>query len=366
MGLIRYILDNFTMLYELLGLVVILGVSAHLSVRMKKLTITVVILLFLESVIFSLEQWTQTFEKLSILRPLLTACLYSLYPLILMVLTLLTETNGFSRRSLLLAIPWIVSLPLFFFSQWTHLVVWFHESNHFAAGPLRYLPYFLFVFYIVIFFVQNIRYFHSYSRMNRLAARYIVFGAMFGVLLYFYFDGYKDYSVIFTSSILLYYVLVYIHMARMDQLTSLPNRQSFYQDLAMESQTISGVISIDMNELKYLNDTLGHEAGDLALEMVARIINNNCKRRCTAYRVGGDEFMVICRETNEFDIRDMIFNMREALNQSSYTCAFGYAMCNAETSVDEAMKIADIRMYENKAAIKKEMASKGVTIHTRD
>ena len=366
MGLIRYNLDNFTILYELLGLVVILGVSAHLSVRMKKLTITVVILLFLESVIFSLEQWTQTFEKLSILRPLLTACLYSLYPLILMVLTLLTETNGFSRRSLLLAIPWIVSLPLFFFSQWTHLVVWYHESNHFAAGPLRYLPYFLFVFYIVIFFVQNIRYFHSYSRMNRLAARYIVFGAMFGVLLYFYFDGYKDYSVIFTSSILLYYVLVYIHMARMDQLTSLPNRQSFYQDLAMESQTISGVISIDMNELKFLNDTLGHEAGDLALEMVAGIINNNCKRRCTAYRVGGDEFMVICRETNEFDIRDMIFNMREALNQSSYTCAFGYAMCDAETSVDESMKIADIRMYENKAAIKKEMASKGVTIHTRD
>lgn len=366
MGLITYILDNFTMLYELLGLVVILGVSAHLSQRMKKLTITVVVLLFLESVIFSLEKWTQTFEKLSILRPLLTACLYSLYPLILMVLTLLTETNGFSRRTLLFAIPWIISLPLFFFSQWTHLVVWYHESNHFASGPLRYLPYILFLFYICVFFVQNIRYFHSYSRMNRIAARYIVLGAMAGVLLYFYFDGYKDYSVIFTSSILLYYVLVYIHMARMDQLTSLPNRQSFYQDMAMESQTISGVISIDMNELKYLNDTLGHEAGDLALEMVAGIISNNCNRRCTAYRVGGDEFMVICRETNEFDIRTMVFNMREALKPTSYTCAFGYAMCDPETSVDEALKIADIRMYENKAAIKKEMAGRGITIHTRD
>ena len=203
MGIIEYFLENYTMLYELVGLLVILGVSAHLSQRMKKLTLTVVILLFLESVVFSLERWTQTFEKLSILRPLLTACLYSLYPLILMTLTLLTETNGFSRRSLFLSIPWMVCVPLFFFSQWTHLVVWYHEDNHFAGGPLRYLPYILFVFYIVIFFVQNVRYFHSYSKMNRIAARYIVLGACFGVLLYFFFDGFKDYSVIFTSSILL-------------------------------------------------------------------------------------------------------------------------------------------------------------------
>ena len=366
MGFINYILENFTMLYELLGLVVILGVSAHLSQRMKKLTVTVVILLFLESVIFTLERWTQTFEKLSLLRPFLTACLYSLYPLILMTLTLLTETNGFSRRSLLLAIPWIISVPLFFFSQWTHLVVWYHESNHFAAGPLRYLPYILFIFYVVVFFVQNIRYFRSYSKMNRAAARYIVLGALAGVFLYFYFDGYKDYSVIFTSSILLYYVLVYIHMARMDPLTSLLNRQSFYQDLAMESMSISGIISIDMNELKYLNDNLGHEAGDMALEVVAGVFRNNCKGRSDAYRVGGDEFMVICRDTDEFEIRSMIFDMRENLKQTSYVCAFGYAMCTPDTPMDEILRIADSRMYADKAAIKKDLEDRGISVHNRD
>jgi len=80
MGFVEYILENFSMIYELIGLVVILGVSAHLSERMKKLTVTVVVLLLIESAIFSLEKWTQTFEKLSLLRPILTACLYSLYP----------------------------------------------------------------------------------------------------------------------------------------------------------------------------------------------------------------------------------------------------------------------------------------------
>ena len=366
MGFLSYILENYNMLYELIGLVVILGVSAHLSARMKKLTVIVVGLLVLESVIFSLERWTQSFETLSIARPLLTACLYSLYPLILMVLTLLTDMRGLTKRSFLLAIPWFVCLPLFFSSQWTHWVVWYHESNHFASGPLRYLPYFLFVFYVVVFFVQNVRYFHTYSRMNRAAARYIVIGAMAGVVLYLFFDGYKDYSGTFTSSILLYYVLVYIHMARMDQLTSLPNRQSFYQDIALRLEDISGVISIDMNELKYLNDTLGHEAGDKALEAVSEVFHKNCVGKCTAYRVGGDEFMVICRNTNEFDVRSMVFNMREDLKATSYTCSFGYAMCGPEVSVEDAMRIADERMYADKAAIKKELEGKGMVVHSRD
>lgn len=366
MGFVEYILENFSMIYELIGLVVILGVSAHLSERMKKLTVTVVVLLLIESAIFSLEKWTQTFEKLSLLRPILTACLYSLYPLILMIMTLLTENSGIPRRSWLFCIPWLVSLPLFFFSQWTHLVVWYHESNHFAAGPLRYLPYALFGFYIIIFAVQNVRYFKSYSRMNMAASRYIVLGAIAGVLLYFFFDGYKDYSAIFTSSILLYYVLVYIHMAKMDPLTSLPNRQSFYQDMVMESQNITGVISIDMNELKYLNDNLGHEAGDMALEVVSGVFRRDCPHNCTAYRVGGDEFMIICRNTNEFDIRSIIVRMREDLKQTSYICSFGYAMCNAEISVDEAIRLADARMYENKNAIKKELAGQGIEVHSRD
>ena len=366
MWIVNYFLENYSMIYELIGLMVILGVSAHLSERMKKLTIIVVVLLLLESIIFELEKWTQTFEHLSLLRPMLTACLYSLYPLILMIMTILTETNGIPRRAWLFVIPWLISLPLFFFSQWTHIVVWYHESNHFAAGPLRYLPYVLFGFYIIVFVVQNIRYFRSYSKMNRTASRYIVLGALVGVLLYFYFDGFKDYSAIFTSAILLYYVLVYIHMAKMDPLTSLPNRQSFYQDMVMESQTITGVVSIDMNELKYLNDNLGHEAGDMALEVVSGVFRKDCPHNCTAYRVGGDEFMIICRNTNEFDIRSIIVHMREDLKQTSYICSFGYAMLNSETSLEDAIRLADARMYENKTAIKKELSEKGVEIHSRD
>ena len=96
--------------------------------------------------------------------------------------------------------------------------------------------------------------------MNRKISRYIIIGALVGVLLYLVFEVEKDYSEIFTASILLYYVLVYIHMAKMDPLTQLPNRQSYYQDLKIDTNIITGVISADMNGLQSLNDNLWRTA----------------------------------------------------------------------------------------------------------
>ena len=352
MGLLGYVVDNYVMLYELIGMIGILGISTLLSSRMKRLTIWIVALLLFESVIFKLEALTQVPDHLIIFRPLLTATLYSLYPVILMLLILLTETDDFSKKNLFFAIPWAVCVPVFFSSQWTRIVCWYSQDNHYFAGPLKYLPYYLFGFYVLVFLVQNFRFFRGYSRINRTIARYIIVGAVFGVLLYILLEVDRDYSAIFTASVLLYYVLVYIHMAKMDPLTSLPNRQSYYQDIKLDTHIISGVISIDMNELQALNDSLGHEYGDMALVVVAGVLKHHCPRNCTVYRVGGDEFMIICRKLNETDIRSAIAFMRESLVHTSYVCAFGYAMCGTGVSVQEAVKLADARMIEDKAVLK--------------
>ena len=116
-------LDNYVMLYELVGLLVIMGVSAHLSDRMKRLTVIVVVLLVLEAVVFRLEQWTQTFETLSIARPLLTAFLYSLYPMILMTLTFIIGTDRFTRTDLFIAIPCAVCVPVFIARLFVQVIV---------------------------------------------------------------------------------------------------------------------------------------------------------------------------------------------------------------------------------------------------
>lgn len=364
MVLKNYLVDNFVMLYELVGLIIILRISAHLVPRMKRLTIMVIGLLFLESVVFALERWSQSFDSPGLLRPLMAASISVIYTSVLLVLSVFTEKK-LSKQDKLLSIPWLCCIPLFYTSQWTHLVFWFTEDNELRFGPLRYLSYFLFGFYLMVFLVRNLRFFRRYARMNSVAARYIVIGSVVGVTIYFCFAQSRDYSTIFTSAILLYYVMFYIHMAKIDPLTRLLNRQSYYQDIKNGTQNITGIISIDMNEMKYINDTAGHHAGDVALKTVATAIRRICPDRCPVYRMGGDEFLVLCRGLSESEIRDVVSKMRKVLSCTTYVCAFGYAVHSQGRSLEETAREADARMFEDKAEIKRRIVENGGILHSR-
>ncbi|CAB3797019.1 hypothetical protein LMG28688_04443 [Paraburkholderia caffeinitolerans] len=84
-----------------------------------------------------------------------------------------------------------------------------------------------------------------------------------------------------------------------DALTGLPNRALFYDrlrqsvDLATRSAGRLGVLNLDMDGLKPINDRYGHRAGDAAIKETAARIAKNCRRVDTAARVGGDEFAMI-------------------------------------------------------------------------
>ena len=354
------------MLYELFGLLLLLGISANISLTKRRNTRVVIALLFLETVVYWVEMWTQTFETLSIARPLLTAAKYSLYPLILYVLMQIVSEGAVSKRmNLILLIPEIISVPFFFTSQWTHIVVWYSEGNGWQAGPLRYWPYILFALYVVIFVVRNFIFFRKYTPLTRLAFLFIVGGSVTGVLLYMIFEISDDFGAVFTSAILLYYVCVYIQMAKIDPMTMLLNRQSFYQDITNRAGRVSGVMSIDMNELKYINDTYGHEAGDKALTTVSRIFWANAGPNGVVYRVGGDEFIVLYFGTNDEEALNAIQTMRAKLTETPYVCAFGYSPKFQLSSVEDAMREADRLMYADKAAIKREMQERGETVHYR-
>ena len=148
-------------------------------------------------------------------------------------------------------------------------------------------------------------------------------------------------------------------MAAIDPLTKLLNRQSYYQEIDLNENTIDAVLSIDMNELKYYNDTFGHNKGDEALVTIATILRDNCGSSLI-YRVGGDEFIVLYHNIIEEDIIKYINIMREKLSETEYTCSFGYSM--KKDSIDEMVTFADQKMYEDKKRIKEELINKGKNI----
>lgn len=100
-------------------------------------------------------------------------------------------------------------------------------------------------------------------------------------------------------------------MALMDELTGLFNRRGFMAvaeqrvQLARRNGGHLALIYLDMDGLKGLNDSLGHETGDLALAMVADSIRNNIRGSDVCARLGGDEFLVLA-ETQHLDQMELV------------------------------------------------------------
>jgi diguanylate cyclase (GGDEF)-like protein len=94
-----------------------------------------------------------------------------------------------------------------------------------------------------------------------------------------------------------------LRMARYDGLTGLPNRGVFVEalqrEIAKRSEKGFGVIYLDLDHFKDVNDTLGHPVGDALLQAVATRLRSNTRQSDTVARFGGDEFAVVVAEVGE-------------------------------------------------------------------
>lgn len=160
-------------------------------------------------------------------------------------------------------------------------------------------------------------------------------------------------------------------LAFYDPLTLLPNRRLLMARLqhALASSSRSGrlgaLLFIDMDNFKTLNDTLGHDIGDLLLKQVAQRLNSNIREGDTVARLGGDEFLVIL-EVLSNDLHEAAAqteligeNILATINQPyqlglheyDISTSIGTTLFNGQkTSMDELMKQADIAMYQAKKA----------------
>lgn len=94
-------------------------------------------------------------------------------------------------------------------------------------------------------------------------------------------------------------------LAYYDILTGLPNRTLFHDRIgqtlisAQRDNTHFAVLFLDLDRFKYINDSLGHMVGDKMLQVVAKRLKSSVRETDTISRLGGDEFIILLRETNE-------------------------------------------------------------------
>lgn len=138
-----------------------------------------------------------------------------------------------------------------------------------------------------------------------------------------------------------------------DNLTGLYNRQ-YLKDLIADGQdrNLLGLISIDANKLKHINDTFGHYAGDEYLFLLAQGIKAAVDKTDIVCRTGGDEFLVLCYR-KDTDMAATITNIKERISQDQVhgvelSIAAGCAYIERNESLFSAYKRADVMMYQDK------------------
>ena len=117
------------------------------------------------------------------------------------------------------------------------------------------------------------------------------------------------------------------------------------------------IIFFDLNNLKKVNDELGHAMGDYIIETLASVIRSQSNDSRRVYRIGGDEFVMILESPAQGDAELVIAAVREQLSLHNETgpvavsTAAGFAYGKG-MNILEVVKEADEKMYENKLFIK--------------
>lgn len=148
-----------------------------------------------------------------------------------------------------------------------------------------------------------------------------------------------------------------------DPLTGLSNRLSF--DTALQALDVEGgaafaIFYLDKNGFKQVNDTLGHDAGDELLRVVARRFQSAIRDGDILARLGGDEFgLCLYGSITDAQAQLLVNKLQSSLNSPirlekgdvKVGVAVGYSIRTAEdTSTDDVIRRADAAMYRNKQA----------------
>lgn len=154
-------------------------------------------------------------------------------------------------------------------------------------------------------------------------------------------------------------------LAHEDSLVQLPNRRGFMRalermiDRANRYQEKAALLFVDLDGLKLINDTFGHQAGDEALIVVARLLVGGVRKSDLVARIGGDEFAILLSHSDEQSAHETASRLVDLIagcefehdsKQMPLSVAIGTAAIQSDDTPESAIARADHDMYRRKVA----------------
>lgn len=151
-----------------------------------------------------------------------------------------------------------------------------------------------------------------------------------------------------------------LQRANQDSLTGLSNRSAYNEQMtlsllkARKNKTTMGLILIDLNNFKPINDSFGHHIGDLVLIKFAQALTKSIRATDKCYRFGGDEFAVILEDASTAGCNAITHRLEVAIGEcpvlSEYQLQFSSGCCFSDdcSSENELFVKADQRLYKDK------------------
>ncbi|KLO24480.1 signal transduction protein [Marinitoga sp. 1155] len=144
--------------------------------------------------------------------------------------------------------------------------------------------------------------------------------------------------------------------AQQDFLTGFYNRRSldkFIESLTLSGKSKIGIVIIDIDFFKEINDTHGHDKGDEIIKTLSEIIFKNIRSKDKAFRFGGDEFLLILDDIDEINLFRIIRRINiEFREKTGASFSSGGIVCKNSQKIYKCIKIADKLLYNVKRTSK--------------
>ena len=342
-----YILQNWALVLVLLAFAISLKITVFLDRKAIRRMYFLIIAIFLLSVVVFVEFAITEIPELRNLRIALMCIRYSASPFIIALVTY----TLIKRQRWFIFIPAMALTILDFVSIFVPIVFGIDADNKFFRGPLGVAPFVVAGLYCAFLIYILIK--RSNKRLVEIIPiLFLVISFLAGLLLPFVFG--TAYANLFCTNIgialFVYYEFSILQQTKKDSLTGLLNRYAYYAEVSHDPETISAILSIDMNGLKVLNDTQGHAAGDEALITLGLCLSKALRRNQSGYRIGGDEFLVTCRKNTKEEVMSLVDRIKSNVAETQYSCSIGYCFNgNGDLAPEDMLRISDEMMYADKS-----------------